>query len=156
MKTGEDKNECPAPPPTSARASGIEGALLDVLAFAEATGNSLLANRDPHPPGLTRRLMRLRLLREEVRELEEAIEENDMEAVADAYADIIYIVLGSAIMHLGVNRFSRVWRAVHRANMAKFVGGVRLREDGKILKPEGWTPPDIAACLRDTHTEDKS
>lgn len=128
--------------------SGIEGALQDVLAFAEATGDCLVANRDPHPPGLTRRLTRLRLLREEVRELEDATDANDLEEVADAYADIVYIVLGSAIAHFGVERFARVWREVQRANMAKFVNGVKMRPDGKILKPEGWTPPDIAGALR--------
>jgi len=32
---------------------------------------------------------------------------------------------------------------VHRANMAKLHDGkIVKREDGKTLKPEGWTPPD--------------
>lgn len=39
-----------------------------------------------------------------------------------------------------------VFEEVHRANMAK-VGGP-TRADGKILKPEGWTPPDVAGVLR--------
>ena len=129
--------------------SGIEGAVHDVLAFAEATGDHLVGNRDPHPPALVRRKSRLNLLREEMRELEDAVIDNDVGEVADAYADIIYIVLGSAIMHLGVERFCRVWREVQRSNMAKCVDGkIVMRDDGKILKPEGWTPPDIAGALR--------
>ena len=27
-------------------------------------------------------------------------------------------------------------------------GKVIKREDGKVLKPEGWTPPDIKSILR--------
>ncbi len=37
------------------------------------------------------------------------------------------------------------WDEVHRSNMAK-VGGP-IRGDGKRLKPEGWTPPDVAGVL---------
>lgn len=34
---------------------------------------------------------------------------------------------------------------VAKSNLAKIVDGrVIRREDGKVLKPEGWTPPDIA------------
>jgi hypothetical protein len=32
--------------------------------------------------------------------------------------------------------------------MAKLVDGkVIRREDGKVLKPAGWTPPDIAGAM---------
>jgi predicted HAD superfamily Cof-like phosphohydrolase len=43
-----------------------------------------------------------------------------------------------------------VFAEVHRANMAKVDpdGQVLRREDGKILKPEGWQPPDVAGVLR--------
>jgi hypothetical protein len=30
---------------------------------------------------------------------------------------------------------------------------VRRREDGKILKPEGWTPPDLASLLHPAQRE---
>jgi predicted HAD superfamily Cof-like phosphohydrolase len=39
------------------------------------------------------------------------------------------------------------WNEVMRTNFAKIdpeTGKVRKREDGKVLKPEGWTPPDLA------------
>jgi predicted HAD superfamily Cof-like phosphohydrolase len=47
-----------------------------------------------------------------------------------------------------------VWAAVQCANEAKAIEQpdgrrkVVRREDGKILKPEGWTPPDIEGVLR--------
>ena len=41
-----------------------------------------------------------------------------------------------------------VWREVQRSNMAKIVNGVvSKRADGKIVKPQGWTPPDIRGIL---------
>lgn len=45
------------------------------------------------------------------------------------------------------------WKLIQAANMAKVdpaTGKVRKREDGKILKPEGWTPPNIAGLLQST------
>ncbi len=50
----------------------------------------------------------------------------------------------------GIN-LSAVFKLVHEANMRKRdpVSGVFLkREDGKIVKPEGWTPPDVGAEMR--------
>jgi hypothetical protein len=42
----------------------------------------------------------------------------------------------------------RVFAAVHESNMAKLVQGKALRrEDGKILKPSDWQPPDIRSAL---------
>lgn len=123
---------------------GIRGAIDDVDRFHKAIPEDIVQDIGDRAPALTRGVMRRRLLLEELRELDEAMIENDMEEVADAYADIIYIVLGSAIMHVGKERFARVWDEVQRSNMAKLTDGkMVMREDGKILKPEGWTPPDI-------------
>jgi predicted HAD superfamily Cof-like phosphohydrolase len=43
-----------------------------------------------------------------------------------------------------------VWDEVARSNLAKISdnGKVLKRNDGKVLKPEGWTPPDIKSILR--------
>ena len=51
-------------------------------------------------------------------------------------------------MNLGIP-LNAVFAEVHRSNMAKLMpdGSVLLRADGKILKPEHWTPPDIQAVL---------
>ena len=61
----------------------------------------------------------------------------------DALIDLIYVSAGRLIA-LGVDG-DAVWELVHVANMAKADGPVR--EDGKRLKPPGWTHPDIAAEL---------
>ncbi len=91
----------------------------------------------------------MELIREEVnRELLPAMEANDLPEIADAMADAIYVIVGAAIEY-GIP-LDRVWAAVQNANMAKvdpITGKVRKRADGKVLKPDGWTAPDIVAVL---------
>lgn len=66
----------------------------------------------------------------------------DLIEVADACADLDYVVEGLRL-EFGING-ELVGEEVHRSNMAKLGPGSRKREDGKQLKPPGWTPPDIA------------
>ena len=56
----------------------------------------------------------------------------------------------SAALEFGIP-IERVWDEVHRSNMQK-IGGA-TREDGKILKPDGWTPPNIARALSELEGE---
>jgi predicted HAD superfamily Cof-like phosphohydrolase len=134
----------------------MKDAQRDVTAFHEAMGCGI---SDRAAPGFSNVELRLRLIDEEVRELHDAVEEMHCAApptyaplskeqafvnAVDALADIAYVVIGTAV-EWGVD-LAAVWAAVHAANMAK-VGGGR-RADGKIGKPEGWTPPDIAGVLR--------
>ena len=63
-----------------------------------------------------------------------------MSEFADGLADMEYVCEGS-FLAFGIHS-GPIHAEVQRSNMAK-VGGQR-REDGKILKPVGWTPPDIA------------
>jgi predicted HAD superfamily Cof-like phosphohydrolase len=62
----------------------------------------------------------------------------------DALIDILVVTIG-AINSLGANAES-AWQEVMRTNMAKIdpaTGKVRKREDGKVLKPDGWMPPNL-------------
>jgi predicted HAD superfamily Cof-like phosphohydrolase len=46
------------------------------------------------------------------------------------------------------------WREVMATNFAKIdrqLGKVRRREDGKVLKPEGWEPPKLQNFLKREH-----
>jgi len=87
-------------------------------------------------------------LAEEVRELRDAIETRDLVEVADALADIDYLSIGTAV-NLGLP-WAEVFAEVHRSNMEKerAVGapGQSTSKQG-IVKPAGWTPPDVAAVL---------
>jgi predicted HAD superfamily Cof-like phosphohydrolase len=72
----------------------------------------------------------------------------DLVELVDAMADLDYVVEGSRL-ECGVNG-PAVADEVHRSNMAKLGpdGNPNYREDGKVIKPTGWTPPDIAGVLR--------
>jgi predicted HAD superfamily Cof-like phosphohydrolase len=80
----------------------------------------------------------------------EIIEDEDVDIVeaADALADLEYVTLGSG-WTLGLP-LQDVFDEVHRSNMLKVdesTGFCVVSPDGKVLKPEGWTPPDVAAVL---------
>ena len=103
---------------------------------------------DPGFPDATTRALNLKLLEEEVKELSDASQANNIVEFADAIADILYVVIGFAVTH-GIP-IVEIFHEVHKTNMAKFVDGKPiLREsDGKIMKPPGWTPPDVAGIIR--------
>jgi predicted HAD superfamily Cof-like phosphohydrolase len=62
----------------------------------------------------------------------------------DALIDILVVTIG-AIHSLGADA-EGAWKEVMSTNFAKIdkqTGMVRKREDGKVLKPAGWTPPNL-------------
>ena len=92
--------------------------------------------------------LRIKLLREEVEEYAEAARAGDMVEILDALADIGYILAGTIINHGMQHIYDDAFNEVHRSNMDKLVDGkVLRREDGKVMKPEGWTPPQLAQFL---------
>lgn len=113
----------------------------DVRAFHEAL--EIPVEAAPTMSTDERRILRSRLILEESGELLSAIADGDLVEVADGIADLIYVAVGAAL-EFGIP-LELVWSEVHRSNMAK-VGGAR-RADGKVLKPDGWQPPDIAGAL---------
>lgn len=91
--------------------------------------------------------LRVTLLREEFDEYLHAVYSDDLVELTDALADMVYIIYGTARL-MGIP-LDDVLAEVHRTNMAKAPGGVvTRRDDGKVLKPEGWVAPDIAGVLR--------
>ncbi len=92
--------------------------------------------------------LRIKLLSEEVEEYAEAARAGDMVEILDALADIGYILAGTIINHGMQNIYDDAFDEVHRSNMAKLVDGKVLRRaDGKVMKPEGWQPPNLAQFL---------
>ena len=92
--------------------------------------------------------LRIKLLKEEVEEYAEAARAGDLVEVLDALADIGYILAGTIINHGMQHIYDYAFDEVHRSNMAKLVDGkVLRREDGKVMKPEGWQPPNLAQFL---------
>ena len=81
-------------------------------------------------------------------EYDEFIHAKDMEEELDACMDMIWVILGYCYMR-GYN-VNGAWEEVARSNLSKIdalTGKVHKREDGKVLKPEGWTPPDLLRFL---------
>lgn len=101
----------------------------------------------PGMPSHDRRKLRLELIREEFEELTEAVEKEDIVEVADALADILYVVHGAAL-EFGVP-LDDVFDEVHRSNMTKVWsdGTVHRREDGKVMKPPTYSPADVRKVL---------
>jgi len=97
----------------------------------------------PHWPPFDVLRMRIRLVNEEWGEFNTAIAGEDITQIADAVADLMYVLIGM-MNAMGVD-MRPIWIAVQRANMAKEGGG--SREDGKILKPEGWMEPPLKMIL---------
>jgi predicted HAD superfamily Cof-like phosphohydrolase len=86
----------------------------------------------------------LDLMEEEWKELQVALEKGDRVEQLDALLDFIVVTTGA--IHSGGFDGEGGWKEVMRTNFAKIdkeTGKVRKREDGKVLKPVGWTPPDL-------------
>ena len=89
--------------------------------------------------------MYVKLIDEEHQELLEATLADDPIEQLDALIDILVVTIG-AIHSMGADA-EGAWKEVMKTNFAKIdsgTGKVRKREDGKVLKPVGWMPPELA------------
>ena len=90
-----------------------------------------------------------KLITEEYNEFIDAIIDDDEIEKLDACMDLIWVVLGYCYTK-GYNT-DAAWAEVARSNLAKIdpvTGRVLKRADGKVLKPESWTPPNLTDCLK--------
>jgi predicted HAD superfamily Cof-like phosphohydrolase len=88
------------------------------------------------------------LIEEEFKELTEAVNNHDQLETLDALIDILVVTIG-AVHSMGADG-EGAWREVMNTNFAKIdkdTGKVRKREDGKVLKPIGWSPPNLKPFL---------
>jgi len=87
------------------------------------------------------------LIEEECNELADAIQAHDQVETLDALIDILVVTIG-AIHSMGSDA-EGAWKEVMSTNFAKIGedGKVRKREDGKVLKPIGWVPPDLKSFV---------
>lgn len=108
----------------------------DQRKFMQACGQTTdVFNRDQYQ-------MYCNLIKEEFDEL--CASDNVVDDL-DALIDILVVTVG-ALHSLGVDA-DGAWKEVMRSNFDKVdprTGRVTKREDGKVLKPEGWEPPKLA------------
>jgi predicted HAD superfamily Cof-like phosphohydrolase len=84
------------------------------------------------------------LIKEEYKEFLDAVETGNNVEQLDACMDMIWVILGYCYMK-GFD-IKGAWQEVADSNLSKIdmnTGKVLRREDGKILKPDGWKPPKL-------------
>jgi predicted HAD superfamily Cof-like phosphohydrolase len=75
--------------------------------------------KQPAIPSKERCALRISLLAEELKELEQAVDDNNLIEVADALCDLQYVLSG-AILEFGLGeKFKDLFDEVHRSNMSK-------------------------------------
>ena len=130
----------------------------------------------PQIPAAERCRLRVDLLQEELNELKAAIDADDLVEVADALADLQYVLAG-AVHEFGLaSRFASLFNEVHRSNMSKACASLEEAEatvahyartkqvearieqtdagwlvyrvpDDKVLKSIAYSAPQIATIL---------
>lgn len=131
---------------------------------------------EPTIPAKKRCALRVALIREELEELEAAIEDNDLVEIADALCDIQYVLSG-AILEFGMGeKFRDLFDEVQRSNMSKSCATIKeaeatvrhykenrgmdcyykevdghflvyRAEDNKTLKSVNYSPADLSNIL---------
>lgn len=73
----------------------------------------------PQIPSIERCKLRIELLSEELKELQQAINDGNLVEIADAFCDLQYVLSG-AILEFGMGeKFKMLFEEVHRSNMSK-------------------------------------
>ena len=120
-----------------------------VKEFMDAFGQEVVTK--PDWPSAETMELRVDLIEEEVGELNEAIFDasGNLVEVADALADILYVVYGAG--HAFGIDLDKCFSEVHRSNMSKLGedGKPIYREDGKVLKGESFSEPNLKEVLYD-------
>ena len=88
--------------------------------------------------------LRINLIREELLELEEAIEKKDIKEVADALTDILYVTYGAG-HSFGIN-LDKCFQEVQNSNMSKLGkdGKPITNEYGKVMKGPNYFKPNLS------------
>lgn len=117
----------------------------DLVEFHRKFGCTI--NQAPTIPDEKTKELRKKLIEEEVKELFEGIDTDNLVEIADGIADVLYVVLGTAVSY-GID-IAPIFREVHRSNMSKVWpdGTVHYNEFGKVIKPPTYSKADILPLL---------
>jgi len=149
--------------------------LSDVSEFHEVFNLPVVS--EPTIPAKERCDLRVNLLQEELDELKQAIADKNIVEIADALADIQYVLSGAVIEFGLADRFKNLFDEVHRSNMSKpcqtmeeaektqahylnnkdteshIVSRANMyfvyrNEDKKVLKSVNYSPADLASIVK--------
>ncbi|HEY58706.1 MAG TPA: hypothetical protein G4O04_09280 [Anaerolineae bacterium] len=128
---------------------------LDALLAFHRAMNSYIAERPTARLPEDVAAVRLALLEEELQEYREALAAGDLATIADALTDLLYVLLGTFVSHGLQDVAEALFDEVHRSNMTKRGpdGQVLYREDGKVLKPPTYEPPDLRRVLAEGRSQ---
>lgn len=119
----------------------------DVSVFLHACGQRYPNKPDPQVSDLAQ--LYKTLIKEEQDEFWEAEAASDDAEQLDACFDMIWVIVG--YMKARGWDCEQAWDEGAKSNLSKIdplTGNVRRREDGKILKPEGWKPPNFEKFVK--------
>ena len=92
--------------------------------------------------------LRYELIKEELEELNQAINDKDLKEIADALTDILYVTYGAGHA-FGIN-LDRCFEEVQKSNMSKLGlnGKPIYNEQGKVMKGPNYFKPDLVKFLK--------
>ena len=107
----------------------------------------VITHTKPTFPDTDTTILRVDLIEEELKELNEALAEKDIIEVADALTDLLYVIYGMGDV-FGID-LDKTFAEVHRSNMSKLGedGKPVRRADGKVLKGPNYSPPDLTFIM---------
>ncbi len=112
-----------------------------VRTFMEIFGQEI-KNKASFPDNKITKL-RYDLIREELEELKEAIDQKNLKEVADALTDILYVTYGAG--HAFGIDLDKCFEEVQKSNMSKLSddGKPIKNENGKVMKGPNYFKPDL-------------
>ena len=92
--------------------------------------------------------LRYNLIKEELDELKQAIDNKDLLEIADALTDILYVTYGAGHA-FGIN-LDKCFDEVQNSNMSKLDdnGKPIYNDDGKVMKGPKYFKPDLSKFLK--------
>ena len=113
----------------------------DVKTFMETFGQ--IVRTKPQFPDEKTMWLRYDLIKEELKELEQAMKTQDLKEVADALTDILYVTYGAGYAY-GID-LDKCFKEVQRANMSKLGedGKPIYNEKGKVMKGPNYSEPNL-------------
>ena len=113
----------------------------DVKTFMETFGQ--IVRTKPQFPDEKTMWLRYDLIKEELKELEQAMKTQDLKEVADALTDILYVTYGAGCAY-GID-LDKCFKEVQRANMSKLGkdGKPIYNEKGKVMKGPNYSAPNL-------------
>ena len=113
----------------------------DVKKFMKTFGQRVISK--PQFPDEKTMKLRLDLIKEELNELENAMNSKNLVEIADALTDILYVTYGAGFAY-GID-LDKCFKEVQRANMSKLGddGKPIFNDKGKVMKGPNYSQPNL-------------